>query len=110
MDVFRDDTDRETYLEYLSEQSVRFKVKFLVWCMMTNHVRLMAVPSEEDSLGRTFGEAHRRYTRMVNFQEKVQWHLFQERFGSCVLDERHLLAAAKYVELNPVRAGMASRP
>jgi hypothetical protein len=61
---------------------------------MTNPVHFIAVPRREDSLARAFGEAHRRYTRMRNFDEDVRGYLFQGRFGSCVLDEAHLLAAA----------------
>jgi putative transposase len=110
MDLFRDDADRDEYLRLLREQSERFKVKFLAWCLMSNHVHLVAVPEKERSLALAVGEAHRRYTRMVNFREEVRGHLFQERFHSCVLDERHLLAAARYVELNPVRAAIVQRP
>ncbi|MGH8544076.1 MAG: transposase [Gammaproteobacteria bacterium] len=60
-------------------------------------------------LARAIGEAHRRYTRMKNFAEGVRGYLFQGRFGSCVLDESHLLAAARYIELNPVHAGMVAK-
>ena len=73
------------------------------------HVHFIAVPKKADSLARAFGEAHRRYTRMKNFKEGVRGYLFQGRFSSCVLDERHLLVAASYVELNPVRAGIVKR-
>jgi putative transposase len=73
---------------------------------MTNHTHLIVVPNDAAALSRAVGEAHRRYTRMKNFSEDVRGYLFQGRFGSCVLDERHLLAAARYVELNPVTAGM----
>jgi hypothetical protein len=59
--------------------------------------------------GRAIGEAHRRYTRLKNFSDGVRGYLFQGRFGSCVLNERHLLAAARYVELNPVSAGIVSK-
>jgi len=76
---------------------------------MANHVHFIAVPKKEDSLARAFGEADRRYTRMKNFSEGVRGYLFQGRFSSCVLDESHLLAAASYVELNPVRAGMVKK-
>jgi len=109
MDVFRDDADREEYLRLLGEQSERFGVSFLAWCLMTNHVHLIAVPKREDSLARAVGEAHRLYTRMVNFAEGVRGHLFQERFGSYpVQRDRHLLAAARYVDMNPVSAGMVT--
>ena len=76
---------------------------------MTNHVHFIAVPHSETSLARGFGEAHKRYTRMKNFSDDVRGYLFQGRFGSCVLDERHLLAAVRYVENNPVVAGMVGR-
>ena len=66
---------------------------------MPNHVHLIAVPQSVEGLARAVGEAHRRYTRRVNFREG-----WQGRFASSVLDEAHLIAAARYVELNPVRA------
>ena len=53
---------------------------------------------------------HRRYTRRVNFREGWRGHLWQGRFASFVLDEPHLLTAARYVELNPVRAGLINAP
>jgi len=59
---------------------------------------------------RAIGEAHRRYTRRVNFREGWRGHLWQGRFASFPLDERYLLAATRYVELNPVRAGMVKDP
>jgi putative transposase len=104
LDIFRTDEDRHSYLQYLKEETSRFGVDILSWCLMTNHVHFIAVPKEETSFARGFGEAHRRYTRMKNFQEGVRGYLFQGRFSSCVLDEHHLMAAARYVEMNPVRA------
>jgi putative transposase len=73
---------------------------------MPNHIHLIAVPHLEDGLGRAIGEAHRRYTRRINFREKWRGYLWQGRFASFVMDEPYLLAAARYVELNPVRAGL----
>lgn len=73
---------------------------------MSNHVHFIAVPKKENSLAKTIGEAHRRYTRMKNFTEGVRGYLFQGRFGSCVLDQQYLLATGCYVERNPVTAGM----
>ncbi|NTV42523.1 MAG: transposase, partial [Syntrophobacteraceae bacterium] len=106
--VFHTDNDRHRYLEFLSSEIDRFGVNILAWCLMTNHVHFIAVPHSETALARAFGEAHRRYTRMKNFEEGVRGYLFQGRFNSVVLDERHLMAAARYVEMNPVRAGMVS--
>ncbi|RII26047.1 MAG: transposase [Geobacter sp.] len=110
MDVFHSDEDRHAYLAFLSEEAARFNVEILSWCLMTNHVHFIAVPNSETALARGFGEAHRRYTRMKNFSQGVRGYLFQGRFSSCVLDQRHLLAAARYVALNPVVAGMVETP
>ena len=104
MNIFASDDDRRAYLTFMAEESERFGVTFLAWCLMTNHVHLIAQPGDSDSLARAIGEAHRRYTRMKNFSEGVRGYLFQGRFGSCVLDQQHLLAAGRYVERNPVRA------
>jgi putative transposase len=78
---------------------------------MTNHVHLIATPDKADSLVRAIGEAHRRYTRMINFRDNVRGFLFQGRFSSCpVSTGDYLLAAVRYVERNPVRAGMVTLP
>jgi putative transposase len=110
MDVFHSDDDRLAYLSFLSEETARFGLEILSWCLMTNHVHFIAVPQNEASLARGFGEAHRRYTRMKNFSQGVRGYLFQGRFSSCVLDQQHLLAAARYVARNPVVAGLAKTP
>jgi len=110
MAVFFSDADREEYLALLGECGECWGLTFWAWCLMSNHVHFIAVPGEAGSLARTFGEAHRRYTRMINFREKVRGHLFQERFHSYpIQQDGHLLAAARYVELNPVRAGLVER-
>ena len=75
----------------------------LAYCLMPNHVHLIAVPQSADGLRRAIGEVHRRYTRTINFREGWRGHLWQGRFASYVLDEPYLLTAARYVELNPVR-------
>lgn len=110
MPIFRDDRDRNAYLRLLHEQGRRFGLVFQAWCLMTNHVHLIATPRRPESLARGIGEAHRLYTRMRNFEEDVRGYLFQGRFRSCVLDETHLIRAARYVEMNPVRARLARRP
>jgi putative transposase len=104
--IFQTDRDRKVYLDFMADELNRFGIEVLAWCLMTNHTHLIVVPNDAAVLSRAVGEAHRRYTRMKNFSEDVRGYLFQGRFGSCVLDERHLLAAARYVELNPVTAGM----
>ena len=85
-------------------------VEVWAYCLMPNHVHLIAVPKSEDALRRAIGEAHRRYTRHVNFREGWRGHLWQGRFASFPLDDTHLYSAVRYVELNPVRAGLARAP
>jgi putative transposase len=75
---------------------------------MPNHSHLIAVPESEAALRLAIGEAHRRYTAAVNKREGWTGHLWQGRFASFAMDARYTLAAARYVELNPVRAGLVS--
>ena len=102
--------DYAAYLDLMGQWCGKEGLEIWAYCLMPNHVHLIAVPRREDSLRRAIGEAHRRYTRRVNFREGWRGHLWQERFASFVLDEPHLLAAARYVKLNPVRAGLVVAP
>ena len=106
---FRQD-DYQAYRELMAEWCARCGVAVWAYCLMPNHVYLIAVPKSEDGLRRAIGEAHRRYTRRVNFREGWRGHLWPGRFGSFVMDEAYLLAGARYVERNPVRAGLCRRP
>jgi len=109
-DVFFCDDDYHAYLELMATWCKRHEVEIMAWCLMPNHVHLIAVPQMETSLARAIGEAHRRYTRMINFRQKWRGHLWQERFTSFPMDEAHLLAAARYIEMNPVAAGLVKSP
>ncbi|WP_245803994.1 transposase [Geothermobacter hydrogeniphilus] len=82
MDIFDHDDDRWAYLDFMQQEARRFGVEFLAWCLMSNHMHLIAVPAAPETLARAIGEAHRRYTRMKNF------------------------AAGRYIENNPVKAGI----
>jgi putative transposase len=95
------DADYQAYLELMSEWCAKFKVQILAYCLMPNHVHLIAVPETKDSLNRAIGEAHRRYTRRINFREGWRGHLWQGRFSSFILEQNHLFACTRYVELNP---------
>jgi putative transposase len=94
----------------MSEWCAKYKVQVWAYCLMPNHVHLVAVPETKESLNLAIGEAHRRYTRRVNFREGWRGHLWQGRFSSFILDQNYLLACTRYVELNPVRAGMVKNP
>ena len=106
MDVFFSHEDRYAYLELLAEQGQAHGVEYLAWCLMTNHVHLIAVPAADSSLAKGIGEAHKRYTRMINFREGWRGYLFQGRFFSCPVEPSGLIAVVRYVLRNPVRAGL----
>jgi len=107
MPVFFNADDSLVYKELLAKFCDKAQVEVLAWCLMPNHVHLVLVPSDEDGLRRALGEAHRRYTRRINFRQGWRGHLWQERFHSFAMDEAHLFEAVRYIELNPVRAGLA---
>jgi putative transposase len=102
--VFFNDTDYEAYKALLSEGCASAGVEVWAYCLMPNHVHLILVPGEAGALRAALAEAHRRYSRRINFREGWRGYLWQGRFASAPMDEDHLLAAARYVELNPVRA------
>ena len=98
------------YIELLAEFSKLAETEIWAYCLMPNHVHLVMVPSHEDGLRAALGEAHRRYTRHVNFRHGWRGHLWQERFHSFLMDEKYLLATVRYVEMNPVVAGLCESP
>jgi putative transposase len=105
-ETFFCDEDYQVYQQLMAEWCRRCGVAIWAYCLMPNHVHLIVVPQSEDDLRRAIGEAHRRYTRHINFRENWRGHLWQGRFASYVMDEQYLLAAVRYVELNPLRAGL----
>lgn len=88
---------------------MRNSVSVWAYCLMPNHVHLILVPTAPDGLSRALGEAHRRYTGYINARNRVTGHLFQGRFGSVAMDETHLMAAIRYVALNPVNAKLVRK-
>jgi putative transposase len=110
MDTFFCDEDYQTYLILMAEWCLKFNVSVWSYCLMPNHIHLIAVPETEASLRVAIGEAHRRYSVLINRRQKWTGHLWQGRFSSFPMDEIYLLAAAKYIEMNPVRANLAPDP
>jgi putative transposase len=106
---FRDD-DYAVYRALLAAGCRAAGVAVWAYCLMPNHVHLILVPADADGLRAALGEAHRRYTRHVNLREGWRGYLWQGRFASFPMEEPHLLAGARYVELNPVRAGLTTAP
>jgi len=108
--TFFNDEDCQSYLELMSEWCMKFQVETWAYCLMPNHIHLIVVPETKDGLNRAIGEAHRRYTRRINFREGWRGHLWQGRFSSFIMEEGYLLACTRYVELNPVRSGLVKKP
>lgn len=106
--TFFKDEDYVRYLESMRYWCDKHAVEIWAYCLMTNHVHLIAVPQTEAGLSLAIGEAHKRYTCHINRREGWTGHLWQGRFSSFAMDEDHLLAAVRYVELNPVRAKMVA--
>ncbi|HEX4080613.1 MAG TPA: transposase [Rhizomicrobium sp.] len=106
---FFQNSDHDVYRGLLAEQTQKARVEILAYCLMPNHVHLIAIPREETGLARAVREAHRRYTNYINARAGFRGHLFQNRFGSVVMDDTHLLTALRYVSLNPVRARLVAR-
>ena len=106
--VFFGDEDRRSYLALVAAASAEHGTRCLAWCLMDNHVHLILVPASDDGLRATLAEAHRRYSRGVNFREGWRGYLFQGRFASYPMDDAHLMTAVRYVENNPVAAGMVA--
>jgi putative transposase len=104
--VFRTDDDRRAYLGLLDRFAKKFGMLIWAYCLMGNHVHMIAVGRQYGSISKALGNTHRACSRLRNQETGVTGHLWANRFFSTALDEPHLWAAVRYVELNPVRAGL----
>lgn len=110
LQTFYSDADYLWYLKLLAEAKEKARVDIWAYCFMPNHVHLVVVPSKVGGLARLMQHPHRRYAWRVNKRMSWQGHLWQSRFYSCPMDEEHLFAAVRYVEMNPVRAKLCEDP
>ena len=106
--IFAQDADRITYLELLRQYSDLYGLTLLGYCLMSNHVHLIAVPRSATAMANTLKHTHGRYASYWNARQFSSGHAWQGRFYSCPLDQTHLWQALRYAELNPVRAGMVA--
>ena len=106
--VFHSDYDRRLYVDLLARYAGANSVRMLGYCLMSNHVHLVAVPGRPESLARALRSTHSEYAASLNRSENRRGHLWQGRFFSCPLDPAHLATALRYVDLNPVRARLVN--
>lgn len=110
MRVFYSPDDYRLYLRLLAAGLGRYGVEVWAYCLMPNHVHFIVIPHDVDSLARLFHSVHRTYAELVNRRSGWVGHLWQQRFSSFPMDEGHVFNGARYVLLNPVRAGMVEQP
>ena len=106
--ILSTDADRCTYLDLLRHYSQFYGLSLLGYCLMSNHVHLIAIPTHAEALAQTLKHAHGRYASYWNVRRSASGHVWQGRFYSCPLGPTHLWAALRYAELNPVRAGLVA--
>ena len=108
--VFRDDADREAYLERLSKGRERFGFRLLAFCLMGNHVHL-AIERGPEKLARVMLTLQSAYAQSFNRRHGRVGHLFQGRYKAFLVEkDRHLLALVRYIHENPVKAGGVAKP
>ncbi len=108
--VFFSDEDRERYLSWLKEQSDKHHLEVHGYCLMTNHVHIVATPHIPESLALAIGRTNFRYAQRVNRMQGRSGHVWQNRFYSCAMDNWHYWRAMRYIEQNPVRAHIVRSP
>ena len=105
--VFFDDEDRQTYLKLLAGYAEKHHFQIWAYCLMENHVHLLAVPEAETSLARGIGLTNQVYTQYLNRKLNQSGRIWQNRFFSCVVENnKYLWAVARYIERNPLKVGL----
>jgi len=107
--VFEEEADFRRYLAWLGEFSDRYHVEIWAYCLMRNHVHFICVPKAEDGLARTFNTLHMRYAQYFHGKKGLSGHLWKGRFLSCILDDQSVFEEVRFIETNPVRAGIVER-
>lgn len=109
--IFANDQDYHFYLECLQESAERYGLDIHAYVLMTNHVHLLCTPQMESSLSKTLQSLGRRYVQYFNYAYGRTGTLWEGRYKATLIDSKgYLLTCMRYIELNPVRAGMVSHP
>jgi len=104
--VFDDSVDRRTYVTLLRRYASEHELPIWAWCLMSNHIHLLAVPKTGAALANALGHTHRDYARYHNARSGKSGHLWQARYYSCPVDALGVCTVMAYIERNPVRAGL----
>jgi putative transposase len=108
--IFKDDLDRHSYLSLLKDRCDRYDLEIHGWCLMLNHVHLVATPGNAESIQNAVGQAHNLHSRRFNKKYDRTGHLWQSCYYACALDESHFIRSLIYVDKNPVEAGLVENP
>lgn len=109
--IFFSDLDRQQLLATLAEVAAQYQVAIHAYVLMDNHLHLLLTPSTAEALSRMMQSLGRRYVGWFNARHQRSGTLWEGRFRVGLIEgERHLLACMRYIELNPVRAGLCIEP
>jgi putative transposase len=107
--IFFDPYDHQLYLDLLRAYAEDAQLRLWAYCLMPNHVHLIAAPARPNSMASALGRTHADYARHFNLKRRSCGHVWQARFFSCPLESAHLWRAAAYVERNPIRARLVEQ-
>jgi putative transposase len=109
--IFSCEDDMKAYVTWLNQYSKKYKVAIHAWVLMTNHVHILCSPSSHSAISQMMQSLGRMYVMYFNKSYKRSGTLWESRYRSCLVqNEEYLLSLYRYIELNPVRAGMVQEP
>lgn len=109
--VFLRESDKKCYVTWLKQYAQKYEVQIHAWVLMTNHVHILCTPSSETGISQMMQSLGRMYVRYFNKSHKRTGTLWEGRYRSCVVQEEgYLMQVYRYIELNPVRAGLVKHP
>lgn len=108
--VFEEAADYQNYLALAKEYADRYQIDIWAYCLMPNHVHFVCVPRLPGGLSKGFNTLHMRYAQYFHKKKGLTGHLWKGRFQSCLLDDPSCFEEIRFIENNPVRAGLVERP
>ncbi|WP_136810783.1 REP-associated tyrosine transposase [Desulfosediminicola flagellatus] len=108
--TFFNSEDYSTYLEIISECTRHHNIEILCYCLMPDHVHLIAVPNQKDALSLCLHAVDSRYTKYIHLKTGTTDQVWQDRYASHLLDEEHFITCARYIEINPVKRKYVEQP